>query len=120
MTRALTDGSADSSIEVGKHRVYGLPVDAETRCVHWAGRTDVVAIAFHCCGRLFPCHACHDAVADHPAERWPRDERDTRAILCGVCTTLLPIADYLLVDACPLCNAPFNPACRFHNPLYFA
>ena len=117
---ALTDGSADSSIAVGEHRVYGLPVDTETRCVHWDGPTDIVAIGFRCCGRLYPCHACHEAVADHAAELWPRHERESAVILCGACATLLPIAEYLLVDACPRCEAPFNPGCRLHHPLYFA
>lgn len=100
--------------------VHGLPIDAETRCVHWHHATDVVAIRFRCCDRWYPCHDCHAAVADHPPEVWPVDEFDARALLCGVCGATLAIADYLGVDACPECGAAFNPGCRLHRHLYFA
>lgn len=49
-------------------RVYGLDVDEETRCVHWHGPTDIVALRMHCCRRWFPCYECHQAVADHCCE----------------------------------------------------
>lgn len=120
MITALTDGSPDSSIDVGEHLVHGLPVDRETRCIHWHGPNDVVAIGFRCCGRLYPCYECHEAVADHAAQLWPRGERERRVILCGACATLLSITEYLPVDACPRCGAPFNPGCRLHHPLYFS
>jgi uncharacterized CHY-type Zn-finger protein len=116
----LTDGGADSSIVVGTARVYGLPIDAQTRCVHWDGPSDVVAIGFRCCGRLYPCHECHEAVTDHPAEVWPVTEWDQRAVLCGGCATLHPIAVYLGADSCVVCGAAFNPRCRLHHHLYFA
>ena len=100
--------------------VHGLPIDAETRCAHWHGAADVVAIRFRCCDRFYPCHECHLAVADHPAEVWEADRRDEHALLCGVCGTTLTIERYLDVDACPDCHAPFNPGCRLHRHLYFA
>lgn len=120
MSRSLTDGRAESSISVGATRVYGLPVDVQTRCVHWNGPDDVVAIGFRCCSRTYPCRECHDAVAAHPAELWPPDERSARVILCGECTAQFSIEEYLDTDACPACGASFNPGCRLHRHLYFA
>jgi uncharacterized CHY-type Zn-finger protein len=117
---ALTDGGAESFIAVGTSRVYGLPVDAQTRCVHWSGPHDVVAIGFRCCSLIYPCRECHDAVADHAAELWPAEERDSCVILCGECTALFSIGVYLATDACPVCDASFNPGCRLHRHLYFA
>ena len=121
MTRApLTDGSPDDAVLVGATAVYGLPVDAQTRCAHYSGATDVIAIRFPCCDRYYPCHECHEAVADHSPERWPAEARDEHAILCGVCASTLTIRDYLVTDDCPRCGTAFNPGCRLHHPLYFA
>jgi len=117
---ALTRGGRDDHVTVHGIRVYGLPVDLETRCVHWHEATDVVAIRFRCCGRVYPCFDCHEAVADHPAEQWPVAEQSAHAILCGACGATLPIVEYLAAEACPACAAPFNPGCRLHRHLYFA
>ncbi|MTH67012.1 hypothetical protein GJ743_01330 [Agromyces bracchium] len=100
-------------------RVLGAVVDDETRCVHYRTEVDIVAIRFACCGEYYPCHLCHEEAAGHPARQWPLAERDTRAILCGACGAELPIATYLEVDACPECDAAFNPRCRLHTHLYF-
>lgn len=101
--------------------VRGLTVDGQTRCVHYHTAYDVVAIRFFCCGEYYPCHLCHDACADHPAVPWPADRRASCAVLCGVCSTRLTIADYLTADAtCPACGAAFNPRCALHSDLYFA
>ena len=35
--------------------VLGATVDDQTRCVHYAGPLDIVAIRFHCCGEFYPC-----------------------------------------------------------------
>jgi uncharacterized CHY-type Zn-finger protein len=120
MSSALTDGTRDASIEVGSTRVYGLPIDHGTRCVHWNGPDDVVAIGFGCCDRIYPCRECHDAVADHPAIVWPTEQRRERVILCGACTALFSIEEYLASEVCPRCGAAFNPGCRLHRHLYFA
>jgi uncharacterized CHY-type Zn-finger protein len=117
---ALTTGDRDSFVLTAGAAVYGLPVDAETRCVHYHGETDVIAIRFRCCGRFYPCHACHEAVADHPSTVWGVDERAAHALLCGVCGGELSIERYLDVEACPNCGAEFNPGCRLHRHLYFA
>ncbi|MHA3701243.1 CHY zinc finger protein [Jatrophihabitans sp. YIM 134969] len=100
--------------------VFGRAVDAQTRCVHWHSDRDVVAIEFACCRRFFPCHACHEETADHPATTWAVAERGHAAVLCGVCRSRLTIEEYLAGgDACPRCAAPFNPGCRLHHHLYF-
>lgn len=100
-------------------RVLGRPVDEQTRCVHYRTPLDVVAIRFRCCGEYYPCHLCHQQDAGHPAVPWPVGERDAVAILCGVCRGELSIREYLGVEGCPRCGAPFNPGCRAHAHLYF-
>ncbi|MBA8794684.1 putative CHY-type Zn-finger protein [Friedmanniella endophytica] len=103
--------------------VLGPVVDDQTRCAHWSGPTDVVAIRFACCDTFYPCLSCHAETAVHPARRWPRDAWDTPAVLCGVCRTELTVATYLGLDAdapaCPQCGAAFNPGCARHRHHYF-
>ncbi len=110
----------ETTREVGGVRVRGLGVDAETRCAHYDGDSDVVALGFPCCDALYPCFRCHDAVAAHDRERWDADEGDAAAILCGACGTVLSIAAYLdAADACPACGHAFNPGCANHYDRYF-
>ncbi len=100
--------------------VHGVDLDAQTRCAHYHGPADVIAIRMRCCDRWYACHECHAALAGHPAEQWPRSAWRTRAVLCGVCRHQLTIREYLACGAtCPACGAPFNPGCRNHYPLYF-
>jgi uncharacterized CHY-type Zn-finger protein len=99
--------------------VRGRIVDEQTRCVHYNGPTDVIAIKFACCGTYYPCFECHRECAGHPARQWPVGEWDERAILCGVCGSELTIRTYLGVLVCPECDARFNERCRLHRPLYF-
>ncbi|MBA2378916.1 MAG: hypothetical protein H0V76_05015 [Blastocatellia bacterium] len=101
-------------------RVFGVDVDRETRCAHWHGPTDVIALKFKCCGRWYPCYECHTDVAGHPATQWPVSERSTEAILCGSCGTKLTIDEYFAASSiCPKCNHAFNPGCAKHYDLYF-
>jgi uncharacterized CHY-type Zn-finger protein len=101
--------------------VFGVDLDRQTRCAHWRGELDVIAIKLRCCGRFYACRDCHDALEGHPAEVWPVNERDERAILCGVCGETLSIRRYLdCENRCPACGAGFNPGCRLHHHLYFA
>jgi len=100
--------------------VLGIDIDAETRCRHYAGPTDVIALKFYCCNAWYPCIDCHRAVADHAPGVWPVSEREERAILCGVCGHQLTIAAYLACEStCPECGAGFNPGCALHHHLYF-
>ncbi|WP_253259885.1 CHY zinc finger protein [Subtercola boreus] len=100
--------------------MLGQSVDDQTRCIHYHSELDVIAIRFACCGEYYPCHLCHTESAGHEVRTWPVAERDALAVLCGVCSSELTIVDYLDVDACPYCAAPFNPGCRLHAHLYFA
>lgn len=100
-------------------RVLGRVVDAETRCAHYHGPLDVVALQFKCCEEFYPCFACHEETAGHPTERWNTADGNRHAVLCGVCRTAMRIDDYLRAEACPSCSAPFNPGCRLHRHHYF-
>lgn len=101
--------------------VCGLEVDAQTRCAHYHSPLDVVAIKMKCCRTYFACKDCHDALADHELEPWPREERAQRAVLCGVCGSEVTIAEYLASsERCPACSAPFNARCRTHHDYYFS
>ena len=106
-------------MSIERVEIKGLPVDAQTRCVHYRTELDVVAIRFACCGEYYPCHLCHEATAGHPSRPWPVAEHDAEAVLCGVCREELAIHEYLGATACPRCAAPFNPRCALHADLYF-
>ena|SRR5699024_662972 len=99
--------------------VYGVAVDAQTRCAHYRQDFDVVAIKHFCCQKYFCCHLCHDELADHPTQVWPKHRFDDEAILCGVCRHELSVTNYLATDACPRCTTRFNPGCKLHAGLYF-
>ena len=99
--------------------VFGPTVDDETRCVHWHGVTDVVAMKFACCDRYYPCFDCHAEAAGHEAVRWPVARFDEPAVLCGVCRSELSVRSYRSVNACPHCAASFNANCELHAHLYF-
>lgn len=106
---------------MGSQPVRGVEVDAESRCAHYHGERDVVAIEFACCGEYYACYRCHRAVADHPAAVWPADQHHRSAVRCGVCEATLSIDDYVTgEDACPECGTGFNPGCADHYHLYFA
>lgn len=99
--------------------VYGATVDKETRCIHYHGETDIVAIKFKCCGRYYPCYQCHDEEADHDRVVWSKEDYSKKAILCGKCGHECSIEDYMTHQKCLHCHALFNPNCRFHYDLYF-
>jgi uncharacterized CHY-type Zn-finger protein len=100
--------------------VHGQDLDPETRCAHWHGPLDIVALRLPCCGAYYACRACHDALADHAARVWPRAEQAALAAMCGACGRQMPVAEYLACeDRCPSCGAGFNPGCRLHQRLYF-
>ena len=97
----------------------GVAVDAETRCAHYGGDTDRVALRFGCCGAYYPCHRCHDEAAGHPAKPWPRARFAEPSVLCGACRRPMTAPTYLASGhACPSCGAPFNPGCAAHRDRY--
>ena len=100
--------------------VHGVGVDAQTRCAHYHSPVDVIALRFPCCDAWYPCIECHEETADHAPTVWPITERETRAVLCGVCGTRLTISAYLACESrCPRCQTAFNPGCATHHHLYF-
>lgn len=112
--------SRSPAVHVDDVPVYGVEVDDETRCAHYATDRDVIAIRFACCGDYYPCLSCHDELANHESVPWQADDFGTKAVLCGSCGTELTIEGYLdSGSACPRCGAAFNPGCRTHWPTYF-
>jgi uncharacterized CHY-type Zn-finger protein len=100
--------------------VKGRALDPQTRCAHYHSPLDVIAIRMRCCGAYYACRECHDELAGHPVEVWPKSEWAQPAVLCGVCGTQLSVREYLDCDnRCPSCSAPFNPGCKTHHHLYF-
>lgn len=101
-------------------KVYGIDVDTQTRCVHWHGKLDIIAIKFKCCGRYFPCYECHAEIEKHQPEVWSNDEFETKTVLCGVCGHQLSVTEYVAGGSiCPRCESNFNPGCAKHYHLYF-
>ena len=98
----------------------GQLVDNETRCQHYATKLDIIALKFKCCDVFYPCYECHTADSDHDPVRWAFDDIDVLAILCGGCSNILSIKEYLQCDSkCPSCKSKFNPKCALHYDLYF-
>ena len=100
--------------------VRGVDLDLNTRCAHYHGATDTIAIKMKCCGTYYACKDCHLELAGHPIEVWPKEQWDRRAILCGQCGSELTILEYMQSGSrCPRCDAAFNPGCRNHYHFYF-
>jgi len=100
--------------------VIGVGADSQTRCRHYRGPLDIIAIKFPCCGIYYCCYECHREAADHPAVAWKRSQFDEKAVLCGVCKKQWSIREYLNCgNVCPACGSGFNPGCAKHYPLYF-
>jgi uncharacterized CHY-type Zn-finger protein len=100
--------------------VRGVDLDAQTRCRHYHGPTDIIAIKMKCCGEYYACKDCHEEQAGHAIVTWPKNEWSQRAILCGECGRELTIDEYLASNShCPRCNAQFNPRCSNHYQFYF-
>ena len=115
--RAVRSPATDDRFDVP---VRGAEVGPETRCAHYHGPRDVIAIRFPCCRAFYPCFACHKETTDHEARRWPTDRFHTPAVLCGECQAVLTIQQYLDAEhTCPSCGAAFNPNCARHYDRYF-
>jgi uncharacterized CHY-type Zn-finger protein len=100
--------------------VRGVKLDPQTRCEHYHGPTDIIAIKMKCCGVYYACKDCHNTLADHQIELWPEREWGQPGILCGACGVELTIHQYMQSENhCPRCRAQFNPGCRNHYHLYF-
>ncbi|HTU48856.1 MAG TPA: CHY zinc finger protein [Bryobacteraceae bacterium] len=101
-------------------QVKGIQVDGETRCAHYRTPLDIIAIKLKCCGTYYACKDCHEALAGHAIEVWPKHEWTEKAVLCGRCRTELTINEYMASGRrCPVCSAEFNPRCAKHYRFYF-
>lgn len=102
-------------------RVLGVELDEKTRCAHYNGERDIIAIKLRCCDEFYACKECHDALADHPVVAWPMELFGQPAVLCGACRTQLSISAYLQCgNQCPACGSAFNPGCSLHHHFYFS
>ena len=100
--------------------VRGVNLDPQTRCEHYRGPTDIIAIKMKCCGNYYACKDCHDALAGHAIEVWPQNEWGEKAILCGACGAQLSIHQYMQNESrCAACSAQFNPKCKNHYHFSF-
>lgn len=103
------------------HPVRGIAVGPNTRCAHYDGPNDVIALRFGCCEVYYPCFKCHRAATEHNTLRWPAERRQEPAVLCGVCGATMTAETYRRAAyECPHCGADFNPGCRAHWDRYFA
>ena len=99
---------------------HGVDLDPQTRCAHWHGPLDIIAIKMRCCETYYACRECHDELAGHAAKVWPVAEWAEPAVLCGACGVELSVKQYMACDnICPSCASGFNPGCRTHYHLYF-
>jgi uncharacterized CHY-type Zn-finger protein len=95
-------------------------MDSSTRCIHYHGPLDVIAMKFKCCKTYYCCYECHQEAADHKPALWGKTEWSEKAILCGGCRAELTIGQYRNSSyLCPLCGIAFNPKCQNHYHLYF-
>lgn len=107
-------------LTLGSLSADGVDIDAQTRCGHYHGPDDVLAIRLACCDVFYACRECHDELADHPAVVWQSDRFKEKALLCGRCQKAFSIHAYLRdPEHCPSCSGLFNPNCRLHHHLYF-
>jgi len=63
-------------------------------CKHYQRRCKIRA---KCCGKLFTCRLCHDAVSNHTMNRYQTEE-----VWCMLCDTLQPVS-----ESCRSCHAQF-------------
>lgn len=102
------------------HKVNGLSVDKNYRCLHYNSAVDIIAIKLKCCMSYYACYFCHEALTDHTTQIWRTEEFDNLAILCGCCQREFMIGQYLSGEnKCPYCKTSLNPNCKYHHHLYF-
>jgi uncharacterized CHY-type Zn-finger protein len=105
---------------VADHDVRGVALDPQTRCAHYNSQLDIIAIKMKCCGLYYACKDCHEDLAGHVIQVWPRSEWHQQAVLCGACGVELTVQAYMdCENQCPACGAGFNPGCRNHYHFYF-
>ncbi|XCY62422.1 CHY zinc finger protein [Streptococcus iniae] len=96
--------------------VFGIGLDAQSRCVHYHSLTDIVALKCQVCQKYYACYHCHDEMENHPFAT--TDTSEALPVICGACRTFLSRKEYE-TKACPNCQKPFNPECARHSSIYF-
>ncbi|AET38894.1 Hot13p Ecym_3408 [Eremothecium cymbalariae DBVPG len=118
--------------------IKGRLIDAESRCVHWNSRLDIIALKLKCCESFYACYSCHQELThkDHATHKYNINKSPMEhVILCGVCKNTMTFQKYTSRSfgeadqegistqnqpfCCPFCNSPFNPGCKLHYDLYF-
>ena len=102
-----------------KAQIYGKLVDKESRCEHWHGPLDVIALRFKCCNRYYACYECHQELVPHVTERYNINDETVPLVICGVCKLEMSFAAYGDSLQCPNCRSQFNPGCKLHYDMYF-
>jgi uncharacterized CHY-type Zn-finger protein len=103
-----------------KINVQGSILDEKTRCEHYNSALDIIAIKFKCCNTYYACIHCHEQATNHQPIVWSKNERNTKAILCGQCSYEMSIDGYFNCNnECPQCKHSFNPKCSNHHHYYF-
>ncbi|CDO96523.1 unnamed protein product [Kluyveromyces dobzhanskii CBS 2104] len=100
-------------------QLFGRLVDDQSRCEHWHGPLDVIALRFKCCNKYYACHQCHQELESHTPIRYSITEKSVPLIACGVCRLEMSFADYSRTLQCPKCSSQFNPGCKLHYDMYF-
>lgn len=105
-------------------KIKGKIVDSETRCEHWNGVNDIIALKLKCCPEYYyPCIQCHNELTTHPVQKFDLTvNSDIKCIMCGHCGKELTFKEYLSFSnplSCPCCKHPFNENCRLHYHYYF-
>lgn len=95
---------------------YGEDIDYESRCKHYYGVNDVVALKCTFCQKYYACYKCHDRLENHTFV--PTDYLEDYPVLCGSCHGLLSFEAYQLGYCC-YCAHEFNPKCKNHEQYYF-
>lgn len=95
---------------------YGQHIDAQGRCEHYNGPTDIVANKCAECQLYYACYQCHDALEKHKFSAISMD--DPSPVLCGFCRHTLTFDQYQQ-QFCVYCGSGFNPKCSLHSHIYF-
>ncbi|BAP72907.1 helper of Tim protein 13 [Kluyveromyces marxianus] len=99
--------------------IHGKLVDKQSRCEHWHGPLDVIALKLKCCNKYYACYECHNELESHPISKYNIAEPHVNLIVCGVCNHEMSFDSYASELKCPRCSAPFNPGCKLHYDMYF-
>lgn len=96
--------------------IFGINLDKDSRCTHYHGDNDVVALKCNKCQKYYACYKCHDELESHSFVPIAIDEPSP--VLCGHCYSKLTFEEYQL-GHCITCNHTFNPNCKKHSTIYF-